>query len=62
MMFTAEADGGYAVTLISRGIVVRAMIGGQQAAHDDVPFAVPDELWAVLQENKDRSPARAAGR
>jgi hypothetical protein len=55
-MFTAEADGGHAVTLISRGIVVRAMIGGQQAAHDDVPFAIPDELWPVLQENKDKFP------
>lgn len=55
-MFTAEADGGYALTLISRGIVARAMIGGQRAAQDDVPFAIPDELWPVLQENKDKFP------
>jgi hypothetical protein len=55
-MFTAEADGGYAVTLISRGIVVRAMVSGQQAAADDVPFAIPDELWSVLQKHKDKFP------
>jgi hypothetical protein len=54
--FTAAADGGHAVTLISRGIIVRHMIPGQQALADDVPFSIPDNIWAVLEENKNKFP------
>jgi hypothetical protein len=54
--FTAAADGGHAVTLISRGIGVRHMIPGQQALSDDVPFGIPDNVWAVLEKNKDKFP------
>jgi hypothetical protein len=53
-MFTATTDGGYAVTLISRGIVVRAMRGGQQASAFDVPYGVTDYVWNVLVKNKDK--------
>lgn len=53
-VFTAETDGGYAVTLISRGLVVRVMRPGQQASAFDVPFAVPDYVWDVLAKNKDK--------
>jgi hypothetical protein len=56
--FTAAADGGHAVTLISRGIVVRHMIPGQQALSEDVPFSIPDNVWAVLEKNKDKFPVR----
>ena len=53
-MFTGAADGGYAVTLISRGIVVRAMRAGQQASMLDVPFMVPDDIWEILVRHKDK--------
>ena len=53
-MFTAEADGGYAVTLISRGIIVRAMRGGQQASAMDVPYSVPDYVWKILVKNRGK--------
>jgi hypothetical protein len=56
--FTGAADGGYAVTLISRGIVIRQMIGGQQASALDVPFGIPDHVWDVLMEHKDKFPYR----
>jgi hypothetical protein len=41
-MITADQDGGYAATLISRGVRVRAMRPGQVADLADVPFVVPD--------------------
>ena len=53
-MFTGAADGGYAVTLISRGIVVRAMRSGQQASVFDVPYMIPDDIWDVLIRHKDK--------
>jgi hypothetical protein len=54
--FTAATDGGHAVTLISRGIVVRQMIGGQQASAFDVPMGVPDHVWEVLEKHRDMFP------
>ena len=55
-MFTAAHDGGYAVTLISRGIIIRALQGGQGFYQDDTPFAVPDEIWEVFVAHKDKFP------
>jgi hypothetical protein len=55
-MFTGAADGGHAVTLISRGFVVRAMNPGQQASAEDVPYAIPDHVWDMLIRNKERFP------
>jgi hypothetical protein len=52
-MFTGATDGGYAVTLISRGFVVRAMNPGQQALAEDVPWAIPDHVWEMLVRNKE---------
>ncbi len=57
-MFTADSDGGYATTLVSRGIVVRALIGGQVFAANDMPLAVPDHVWEVLEKHKDKFPYR----
>lgn len=51
-MFTGADDGGYAVTLISRGIVVRATNPGQRASAEDVPYAIPDHVWDMLVRNK----------
>jgi Super-infection exclusion protein B len=55
-MFTCAADGGYAATLISRGILVRALRGGQVFASEDMPVAVPDHIWDVLLAHKDQFP------
>jgi hypothetical protein len=52
--FTGAFDGGYAVTLISRGIVVRAMRYDQQASENDVPYEIPDHVWEVLIAHKDK--------
>jgi hypothetical protein len=53
-MFTCAHDGGYATTLISRGILVRALQGGQVFASEDMPVAVPDHIWDVLLAHKDQ--------
>jgi hypothetical protein len=47
-MFTAESDGGYAATLLARGIVRIAVQPNQHVAMSDVPMAVPDYVWDVL--------------
>lgn len=51
-MFTAATDGGYATTLISRRIVVRALQPGQVFGYQDMPLAIPDHLWEVLLKHK----------
>jgi hypothetical protein len=55
-MFTCSTDGGYATTLISRGILIRALMGGQVFASEDMPVAVPDHIWDVLVAHKDQFP------
>jgi hypothetical protein len=54
--FTAASDGGNAATLISRRIVVRALVPGQVVSAEDMPFAIPDHVWDVLAEQKDQFP------
>jgi hypothetical protein len=54
--FTAASDGGYATTLISRQIVVRALVPGQMFAGEDMPLMIPDHIWDVLAEHKDAFP------
>jgi len=54
--FTGAVDGGYAVTLVSRGLVTRMMLPGQQALHDDVPWGIPNHIWTVLIEHQDSFP------
>lgn len=53
---TAEQDGGYAATLISRGILVRAMRPGQVADAMNMPFAVPDHVWDELAKQRESFP------
>jgi hypothetical protein len=55
-MFTADAEGGHAITLISRGIVVRALVAGQVFSIEDVPFAIPDHIWNELVAQRERFP------
>jgi hypothetical protein len=52
--FLAAKDGGHAVTLLSRGIVIIVARDGQQLDPDDVPMTIPDHLWDVLAENRDQ--------
>jgi len=54
--FTTDADGGYATTLISRGIVLRALRSGQVFAAADMPVLVPDHVWDVMVKHKDKFP------
>jgi hypothetical protein len=61
-MITAEQDGGYAATLISRGILVRAMRPGQVADMMNVPFIMPDHVWDELELKRDSFPYRPAKR
>src|SRR6266849_7796713 len=44
-MFDYTADGGDANTLISKQIVVCAMLPGQSYTDFGVPFKVPDHIW-----------------
>ncbi len=55
-MFEAEGNGGYASTLLSRGIVVYATIPGVQYDSDDVPMTIPDHVWDVLKSNEAKFP------
>jgi hypothetical protein len=55
-MFTAESDGGYAATLLSRGIVVVAVRPNQHVDMSAVPMAIPDHVWDVLVRHKDQFP------
>jgi Super-infection exclusion protein B len=57
--FTAESDGGYAATLVSRGIVRIPTCGGQRIDPLDVPMIIPDHVWAVLIQHKEQFPYRA---
>jgi Super-infection exclusion protein B len=54
--FDAEADGGHARTLLSRGIVVIMARHGQSLDMEHVPMVIPDHLWAVLIKNKQAFP------
>ncbi len=50
-MFTNTPDGGYANTLISKGIIILALRPGQ-AFSNETPFEVPEHIWNVLLKYK----------
>jgi hypothetical protein len=54
--FTYTADGGYANTLISKRIVVCALLPGQSYTDFGVTFKVPEHVWDVLAEQKAEFP------
>ena len=54
--FTAATDGGYAATLLGRGIVRIAAQPGQHIDPENVPMTVPDHMWDVLRENREAFP------
>jgi rRNA-processing protein FCF1 len=55
-MFQADQDGGYAAPLIARGIIRIAAQHRQVLDLTRVPFAVPDHIWEVLEENRKEFP------
>jgi hypothetical protein len=55
-MFPYTADGGYANTLISKRIVVCALLPRQSTSTFGVPFKVPDHIWDVLVKHKAEFP------
>jgi hypothetical protein len=59
-MFTCADDGGNAVTLISKGIVYRALRGGQVFGPEDMPVAVHDDAWDILEAHREQFPYRAS--
>lgn len=54
--FTADQDGGHAATLIGRGFIVVGARHGQVLDLTDVPYRVPDHIWRVAVEHKDKFP------
>jgi hypothetical protein len=55
-VFTNTPNGGYASTLISKGIVVLAVRPGQTPSYWEVPYEVPQHVWDILVEHKSEFP------
>jgi hypothetical protein len=55
-MFTNTPDGGYASTLVSKGIVVPALQPGQIFSYWEMPYEVPEHIWNVLLKHKAEFP------
>jgi len=55
-MFDYTADGGDANTLISKRIVVCAMLPGQSYTNYGVTFKIPEHVWDVLVKHKAEFP------
>lgn len=56
-LFIAAQDGGYAMPLISQGIVIRALQHGQMFDIERMPMVIPDHVWKVLVAHKDVFPS-----
>lgn len=54
--FTADHDGGYAGTLIARGIILYIGVPGQSFDLDKCPLAVSDPVWAVMEQMPEKFP------
>ncbi len=55
-VFTNSPDGGHATTLISKRIVVPAVVPGQTFSYYEMPFKIPDDVWEVLIAHKAEFP------
>jgi hypothetical protein len=53
---TNTLDCGYANTLVSKKIIVCALLPGQAFTQSEVPFEVPDHVWAVLSSHRAEFP------
>jgi hypothetical protein len=54
--FIAARDGGHAMLLISRAVVVPALAPGQIHYDDEMPWLIPDHIWRVLMVHKEHFP------
>ena len=54
--FTAEIDGGYASTLLSRGFIKIIAVHNQRFDEDKGPMAVPEHVWRVIEEGPGEFP------
>lgn len=59
--FTCALDGGHATTLIARGIVVQATRPGRTYDTDDIPMVIPEDVWKVLDANREEFPQQHTG-
>lgn len=50
--FTGAIDGGYAVGLIGRGIILRTIQGTQVIDNYRMPYMVADWAWDAINEEK----------
>lgn len=55
--FDCDIDGGYAASLLARGIVRNGLTSGQVFDPLRVPMMVPDDVWEVLARHRDEFPA-----
>jgi Super-infection exclusion protein B len=55
--FTNPGNGGFANTLVAKGIVVLAVRRGQAFLESEVPFEVPELAWKILLERKGEFPS-----
>lgn len=58
-MFQADQDGGYAAPLISMRIIRISAQRGQILDLHRVPFAIPNHIWDVLVEQRERFPFKS---
>ena len=54
--FQAGMTGGFAAPLISKGIIQKDLQHGQIFDISEMPFFVPDHIWAVLERNRESFP------
>lgn len=55
--FTAEMDGGHASSLYKRGFIQSDALTGHGYGMTEFPFSVPDHIWLVVEENRDKFPS-----
>ena len=60
--FTAEMDGGHASSLYKRRFIQSDAQGGHAYGMYEFPFSVPDHIWSVLEDNRDRFPTEFKGK
>lgn len=55
-VFTNDSDGGRAVTLMAKKFIRQVATGTEVVRLDNIPFAVPIEIWNELMKRKDEFP------
>jgi hypothetical protein len=55
--FTAEMDGGHAASLYKRKFIQTDAQSGHSYNPYEFPFSVPDHIWSILEEKRDKFPS-----